>query len=92
MWRITLVLIFGLAVGCSPVTPEILDSERAQDGMWAMVQAELAVAAPSPENVVKWSEAIPAIRLENRRRAAALAEEPFDMAKHMDELGIKPNK
>ena len=92
MWRITIIIIFGVLAACSPVTPEILDSERAQDGMWAMVQTELAVAVPTPENVAKWQTAIPAIRLENRRRAAALAEEPFDMKKNMDELGIKPNK
>ena len=93
MWKIIIAIALGLLIfGCSPINEEIINSENAQDGLWELAQKELCDTTPTAEVLTKWRDAIPAIRLENRRRAAAVAEKPFDMAANLAELGIKPSK
>ena len=85
---ITSVMLCAIVVaGCTP-GEEIMRSERAQDGLWKLVDEEL-VQSTSEDARKKWAVRIPRIRLENQRRAAALAGDDFDMEAAIRALGIK---
>lgn len=97
--NVVLAAICGLLLcaGCA-VDQSIIDSEAAQEGCWRRVEKELVTAAldgsPAPAELLEtWKTLrIPRLILESRRRLAGLKGEEFDLAKQMEELGIKPTK
>jgi len=92
---ITLAVICGLlvAAGCA-VDQSIIDSEAAQEGCWRQVETDLVDGSPAtPQLLELWKTTrLPRLILESRRRLAGLKGEEFDLAKQMEELGIKPTK